>query len=181
MRKSYLLPGAIALTMALGACSADEPAPENSISEDADAQENMDPPPPQDEVAETPGAQPAPSDASSSDANGDGKTTQRLSFDPGASSSRVSGSITGYETMNYLLNVRSGQSINVSMATANNATYFNIVPPGEDTASYNGSINGNMYEGVAKKSGDYRIEVYMMRSAARRDEKADFSLEVAVD
>lgn len=107
--------------------------------------------------------------------------TERVSFQRGTSSATAEGSITGYETVDYLLNVKSGQFMNVSMATPHGATYFNIMEPGEEYAAiYNGSTSGNQYEGTTAKSGDYRIRVYMMRSAARRGERASYRLEMVV-
>jgi hypothetical protein len=71
--------------------------------------------------------------------------------------------------------------MNVSMATKHTATYFNILAPGEtEVAFFNGSVSENQYEGVLPASGDYRIRVYMMRSAARRNEKADYRLEMII-
>lgn len=111
----------------------------------------------------------------------DGITNQRVSFSPGANSATVEASITGYETVDYLLNVKAGQAMNVSMATPSTAAYFNILEPGEtDVAMHIGSTNGNQYEGMTAKSGDYRIRVYQMRSAARRDETATYRLEMIV-
>jgi hypothetical protein len=67
------------------------------------------------------------------------------------------------------------------MATKNGANYFNILEPGEtEVAIFVGSSNGNQYEGITSKSGDYKIRVYMMRSAARRNEVAKYRLEVIV-
>nr|MCU0966938.1 hypothetical protein [Burkholderiaceae bacterium] len=43
-----------------------------------------------------------------------------------------------------------------------------------------GSINGNQFEGSLPANGEYRIRVYMMRSAARRNEMADYRLEVII-
>jgi hypothetical protein len=72
--------------------------------------------------------------------------------------------------------------MNVSMATDNAANYFNILAPGEeDTAFFIGSISGNQYEGVLPKSGDYKIRVYLMRSAARRNEVARYRLEMIIN
>jgi hypothetical protein len=105
----------------------------------------------------------------------------RVQFDSGANSKTVEGSITGREGVDYTLNVKKGQPMNISMATQNTSAYFNIMEPGEEyEAIYNGSINGNQFEGTAAKNGDYTIRVYMMRSAARRGEKADYRLEMIV-
>jgi hypothetical protein len=107
--------------------------------------------------------------------------TQRVNFAHGANSAVVEGSITGYETFDYVLGASKGQYMNVSMATKNTATYFNILAPGEsEVAFFNGSVSENQYEGTLPASGDYKIRVYMMRSAARRNEKADYRLEMII-
>ena len=107
--------------------------------------------------------------------------SERVQFAPGATSATVEASIRGYETVDYVLRLGAGQYLNVSMATDNSASYFNILAPGEDTvAFFNGSIasGGNQYEGTTGAAGDYRIRVYMMRSAARRGEVANYRLEM---
>jgi hypothetical protein len=111
----------------------------------------------------------------------DGIRTQRVQFAKGANSAIVNGTIKGYETVDYLLNAAKGQSMNVSLATKNTATYFNILAPGEtEVAFFNGSTSENQYEGTLPATGDYRIRVYMMRSAARRNEVANYRLEMIV-
>jgi hypothetical protein len=107
--------------------------------------------------------------------------TERVQFAKGASSAVVAGTITGYQTVDYVLGASKGQSMNVSMATKNSATYFNILSPGEtEIAFFNGSVSENQFEGVLPATGDYKIRVYMMRSAARRNEKANYQLEMIV-
>jgi hypothetical protein len=107
--------------------------------------------------------------------------TQRVQFKPGANSATIQGSIKGYQIIDYIVNARQGQTMNVSMATRHGATYFNILEPGQtEVAIFNGSLSNNQFEGTLKKSGDYRIRVYMMRSAARRNEMANYRLEMIV-
>ncbi|MUP45967.1 hypothetical protein E0K83_09455 [Gramella sp. BOM4] len=107
--------------------------------------------------------------------------SKTIKFDPGSTSATIEGSIRGYEIVDYLLNVQKGQLLNVGMATDNAANYFNIMEPGEDqVAIFNGSTGENMFERQTEKSGDYRIRVYLMRSAARRNEKANYRLETTV-
>lgn len=106
---------------------------------------------------------------------------ERIRFERGASSAVVEGSITGAETVDYVLGARKGQSANISMATDNGANYFNLLAPGEtEVAMFNGSVGENQFEGVLPESGDYKIRVYLMRSAARRNEKASYRLETIV-
>ncbi len=102
---------------------------------------------------------------------GDDIRTERVHFKPGATSTVIEGSIKGYAIVDYVVNAREGQQMNASLATKHGATYFNILAPGEtEVAMFNGSTSENQYEGTLPKSGDYKLRVYMMRSAARRDE-----------
>jgi hypothetical protein len=107
--------------------------------------------------------------------------TERAYFKPGTSGATIKGKIKGYETVDYVLEASKGQQMNVSMATNNRANHFNILAPGEnEVAMFIGSTSGNQYETTLPKSGDYKIRVYMMRSAARRKEVANYRLEMIV-
>lgn len=107
--------------------------------------------------------------------------TERVQFARGASSATIEGKITGYEIIDYVVNAREGQSANISMATRHGATYFNVMAPGEtEAAFFVGSTSGNQYEGTLPASGDFHIRVYMMRSAARRNETASYRLEISI-
>jgi hypothetical protein len=107
--------------------------------------------------------------------------TERVRFERGATSAVIEDTITGYETVDYVLGAREGQYMNVGMATDNTANYFNILAPGEtEVAFFNGSVSENQYEGILPKTGDYKVRVYLMRSAARRDEVANYRLEMII-
>ena len=108
--------------------------------------------------------------------------TERVHFKKGANGAVVEASIKGYETVDYLVGARAGHHMNVSLATKHGATYFNILAPGEnEVAMFNGSVSQNQYEGTLQASGDYKVCVYMMRSAARRNEVAHYRLEMIID
>jgi len=106
---------------------------------------------------------------------------ERVQFKKGATTATIKGNIKGYETVDYLLGAKAGQHMNVSLATKHGATYFNILAPGEnEVAMFNASVSQNRYEGALPASGDYKIRVYMMRSAARRNEAASYTLTVGI-
>lgn len=112
----------------------------------------------------------------------EGIRSERVHFKKGANSAVVEASIKGYETVDYVLGARAGQHMNVSLATRHGATYFNILAPGEnEVAMFIGSTSGKQYEGTLPASGDYKVRVYMMRSAARRNEVAHYRLEMIID
>jgi hypothetical protein len=104
-----------------------------------------------------------------------------LHFAKGASSATVKGSLTGSKTIDYKLRARAGQTMTVSLKTANTANYFNVLPPGsKDVAIFVGSTSGNEWTGQLEADGEYTVRVYLMRSAARRNEAANFTLTVGV-
>lgn len=106
---------------------------------------------------------------------------ERVRFDPGTSGTTIAGSIKGYEIVDYLLGASAGQEMSVAFESGNRFAYFNLLPPGSsDLAIHTGSIDGNSYDGILPESGDYRIRVYLMRNAARRDETADFAFSVGI-
>lgn len=107
--------------------------------------------------------------------------TENVQFMNGASNAFIEGSIKGYEIVDYVVEAQQGQDMIVSMATDNYANYFNILAPGEnEVAFFNGSQNDNQYEGILPKNGEYKIRVYLMRSAARRNEVAMYNLEIII-
>jgi hypothetical protein len=106
--------------------------------------------------------------------------TEEIRFDRGASSASRRGAVTGYETVTYLLDVRAGQTISVSLQSANRSGYFNVTAPRSNQALFNGSTSGNRWRGRAATSGRYKIEVYLMRNAARRGETMRYTLDVGV-
>jgi hypothetical protein len=106
--------------------------------------------------------------------------TQQVQFARGTSSAMIAGAIRGSQYIDYIVNAAAGQRMTVSLQTANGATYFNVTPPGSQTAIHNGSTSGNNFAGRLPQSGPTVIRVYMMRSAARRGEIANFRLTVSV-
>jgi hypothetical protein len=104
-----------------------------------------------------------------------------IRFAKGASSATVKGSLEGDRTVDYKLRARAGQTMNVNLATSNGANYFNVLPPGsKDVAIFVGSSSGNEWSGALPADGEYTIRVYLMRSAARRNETANYTLTVGV-
>lgn len=115
---------------------------------------------------------------------GDESRTETLQFAKGATGTSVSSNITGYNTVNYKVTAKAGQRMVVKLSTGHTATYFNVYAPGSgpgDAAIFIGSTSGGRFATNLPDSGTYTIQVYMMRSAARRNESADFKLRVDID
>ncbi len=91
----------------------------------------------------------------------------------------LSGKLKGYQLADYLIPLEAGQSVVMQLRTSNPSGYFNVDAPGAtDGAMFIGSTSGDRFETVAPVSGDYLVRVYLMRSAARRNELARYSLSV---
>jgi hypothetical protein len=111
-----------------------------------------------------------------------GIETRQLSFARGASSATVQGTLVGDQTVDYKLRARAGQQMNVLLEASNGSTYFNVLPPGSnDVAVFVGSNGGNQWSGTLEADSEYTVRVYLMRNAARRDEKSRYTLKVAIE
>lgn len=107
--------------------------------------------------------------------------TRPIQFAKGASSATVQGTVQGDQTIDYKLRAKAGQTMSVKLATRHGANYFNVLPPGsDDVAIFVGSSGGNQWSGALPADGEYTVRVYLMRSAARRNESAPYTLTVAV-
>ena len=114
----------------------------------------------------------------------DGTKTERVEFERGTSGATIKGTITGRETMHYMIGAKAGQVMDVKLATKSTSTYFNIFAPGkipgEAEAMFIGDTSGDHFNGKLPDSGDYLIQVYLYRNAARKGEKASFNLKVEI-
>jgi hypothetical protein len=109
------------------------------------------------------------------------RTVKTVQFDKGRSSTTIKRSIKGYNYVDYQLRAGAGQTLKVSMKGSNGANYFNVLPPGSnDVAMYVGQTGANAFEGMLPVEGTYTLRVYLMRSAARRNETSSYTLDVAV-
>lgn len=110
--------------------------------------------------------------------------TERVQFARGGSAATIQGQLHGDETVEYLLGAGAGQTLEITLETAHGATYFNVfapgAEPGRDAALFIGETGGKRFAGKLPSPGDYRVQVYMMRSAARRNETAAYKLEIAI-
>lgn len=110
----------------------------------------------------------------------DHSRTERVQFARGTSSAVLHGNVHGYDSVDYVIGARRGQTLSVRMQTSNASAYFNVLPRGGDGAALEGAANVVDYRGVLPVNGDYVVRVYLMRNAARRDEHANYSLTIGV-
>lgn len=104
--------------------------------------------------------------------------TERVQFAKGASAKTIKGSVKGYDAVDYVVGLRAGQTLSVDLKTSNGSNYFNVTPAGADAAIFVGSTSGGSFKGVVPNTGDYKVQVYLMRNAARRGESANYTLTI---
>ena len=68
---------------------------------------------------------------------------------------RFSGKITGYQTAEHLFSVRKGDRLRISKTGSPNA-YFNVWAPKDDEAVFNGSAQGDKFDGIATQSANIK-------------------------
>ena len=114
------------------------------------------------------GAQPAP------------PRQERITFAKGASSATIKGQLKGDADVDYVVRAAAGQTLSVALKVSNRSNYFNVLPPGSaDVAMYVGQT-GEAFTGMLPADGDYKVRVYLMRNAARRNETSDYTLTIGV-
>jgi hypothetical protein len=110
----------------------------------------------------------------------EGIETKPVHFADGTSSSNAKGTLVGYQIIDYTLGAKAGQTMTIHLQTDHTANYFNVLPPETEQAIFIGSTTGNDFSGPLPVDGVYRVRVYLMRSAARRNEKANFSISFSI-
>ncbi len=93
-----------------------------------------------------------------------------------------SGTLVGYNSVDYKVNIKSGQKIRVDLKSLNRFVYFNVNPPNSDISIFvgNNMANPNRYESRLFEAGEYIVRVYFMRNEARREHIAKFDLDIKI-
>lgn len=103
---------------------------------------------------------------------------ERVLFAKGMSSKAIKGTIKGDQSRTFVVNLRAGQKISVKLVSSNASANFNVTAPGAQQAMFIGSISGREMTDVIPSSGDYTVDLYLMRNAARRNETANFTVTI---
>lgn len=103
---------------------------------------------------------------------------ERVQFAKGMSSKTIKGTLKGDQSRLFVVNLRAGQTLTVKLVPSNASTYFNVTAPGAQQAMFIGSSSGNTMKEVIPSSGDYTIDLYLMRNAARRGETTNFTITI---
>jgi Bacterial SH3 domain len=92
----------------------------------------------------------------------------------------IAGEIRGDESADYVVAAEAGQTISVDLLSPNASADFNVLPAGAQEAIFIGSTSGAVADLSVPETGDYVVQVYLMRNAARRDEMASYTLGIGI-
>lgn len=101
-----------------------------------------------------------------------------IRFAPGKWATTLKGVVKGYATASYTLDVAAGQVFQILFKPSNRSCYFNATANGAAEAEHIGSSSGNEFGKNVSVNGSYKIDVYLMRNAARRNESCRYELAV---
>lgn len=104
---------------------------------------------------------------------------EQVELAQGAAAKKLSGKIKGYGTVEYSLAVPAGSELGIKLSSANPSAYFNVSLEGADEALFVGSRDGQRYQAKVTAAGRYKVSVYLMRNAARKNQAASYVLEIA--
>lgn len=110
-------------------------------------------------------------------------------FPAGKTETTIKGEIVGRASVTYRIGAEAGQVLSVVLKPSNAATYFNVYAPGRgpgDEALASSEVTGEMtpelnrFSGRLATSGSYSINVFLYRSAARRNERSRYQITFAI-
>ena len=93
---------------------------------------------------------------------------------------KLNGKIKGRGTVEYGLAVPAGAALELHLKSANRSSYFNVYAEGTEEAMFVGSRDGDHFHITATHAGAYKVQVYLMRNGARRNETASYVLEAVI-
>ncbi|MGK5032883.1 hypothetical protein [Janthinobacterium sp. DSP2-3-3] len=105
---------------------------------------------------------------------------ENVELTAGKSAHNVKGKIKGYATAEYTLTGKAGQTFSVKLKTNQPSNYFNIRQQGQEEALFIGSTSGNSFQAKLPADGEYTVQVYLMRNAARRNAVAMYTLDIGL-
>ena len=103
---------------------------------------------------------------------------EKVELAQGAPIKKLRGKIKGYATVEYSIAAPAGSRLSIKLNSANTSAYFNLSLDGADEALFVGSRDGNRYQGDIAAPGRYKVQVYLMRNAARKNQTASYVLEI---
>lgn len=111
--------------------------------------------------------------------------TVPVRFTPGTTAATMRDSIVGDRSISYTFGAEAGQTLRLSFRSTSRFASFNLYAPGRGPGDEALAIGDQLpdptrFEGQLPASGTYAVSVFLNRAAARRGQRASFTLVIAV-
>lgn len=102
-------------------------------------------------------------------------------FARGKSEVLIRDRLVGRQYVDYQVQAAAGQHMSIRLTGSNGAGYFNLLPPDSNAVAMAvGELSGNRFDGQLPDDGVYTVRVFLMRSAARRNQASNYTLKVGI-
>lgn len=102
--------------------------------------------------------------------------TERVALGDGTMA--LKGEIRGHDSAQYSFAAKPSQQLTIRLATSNPSNYINVERADLAEAVCQGALTGNVCSVRSESAADYVFDVFLMRNAARRGEKAEYTLSI---
>jgi hypothetical protein len=111
--------------------------------------------------------------------------TVPVRFAPGATGAVLQGAIAGRKSVSYTVGAEAGQTLKVRLKSSSPSISFNLYGPGRGPGEEALAIGDllpetNRFEGKLDISGVYTVNVFLIRAAARRNARSNYTLEISI-
>ena len=106
------------------------------------------------------------------------ESSVRVTFHDGLDERSFEDVLDGFNEVSYVVALREGQWLQVSLASNNISNCFDIYAPGATKPFYIGGDSGSTHRMRAAATGDYVVKVFLLRLAARDNQSAHYTLEL---
>lgn len=96
----------------------------------------------------------------------------------GSQSARVTASINGHQSIEYLIDARTGQSLELDVQSSSSQVGYHITAPAAPRALHKGHGQHSNFSLTLPRDGTYRLLIYLLDSAASAGESAEFTLDI---
>jgi len=105
--------------------------------------------------------------------------TQRVIFEAGKNSATLTGTVTGYRSLRYIVVGQAGQVLSTSFTPSKKSLYYNVMQ-GTHMLRDGTSEDAQDWAGILAADGNYVIDVYLKSSDARKNVEATFTLAITL-
>ncbi|MCQ3829586.1 hypothetical protein HXX02_09005 [Microbulbifer elongatus] len=95
-------------------------------------------------------------------------------------SAGVKGSVTGENAIEYLIEAKTGQSLELDLRSDHALAGYRITAPAAPRALHHGQGRHSVYSGTLPRDGTYRVLVYLLDAAAKNGDRAEFFLNIRI-